>query len=422
MGEELSWIYPLAVALAIGLMIGSERGWKSRDSAEGARAAGLRTFGLIALLGGIAGRLVHDSGLLPAAIVFAGVAVLLTAMYVVEAQRNADVGGTTEVAGLLTFMLGVLAGVGQLAMASATAVVVVVILASKRQLHGWLGQLSRPELVAALKLLVISVVLLPLLPNQGYGPWDSLNPYVIWWMVVLIASISFIGYFAVRLAGARAGITFTALFGGLASSTAVTLHLSRLATAEDARHRLLAGGILLACGTMFLRILVVVSVIQIQLLPALLVPALVMGLLVLLPAFWLIGRAGGEESGGRLTQNNPLDLRSALIFGLLLALIMLLGKALTEWLGDAGVYLLAAASGVADVDAITLSLARLSEEDLSQRAATLGILIAAAVNSLVKAGISLSVGQRATGLPVLIVLLVASISGLGLALLDWRLF
>lgn len=422
MSNGLDWIYPLAVALAIGLMIGSERGWQRRDSADGAHAAGLRTFGLIGLLGGLSGLLTQDSGLLAAAILFVGVAVLLTGMYLVEGQRKADLGATTEVAGLLTFMLGLLAGIGELVIASATAVVVVVILASKRQLHGWLSQLSRPELVAALKLLVISVVFLPLLPNQGYGPWNSLNPYVIWWMVVLIASISFVGYFAVRVAGERAGITFTALFGGLASSTALTLHLSRLAAAPNARHRLLAGGILLACGTMFLRILVVISIIEFDLLASLLLPALVMGLLVLLPALWLIGRSGRAESGAQLAQTNPLDLKSAFLFGLLLALIMVLGKALSEWLGDAGVYLLATASGLADVDAITLSLARLAGEGLSLRVATLGILIAAVANSLVKAGISLLAGTRQTGLPVLIVLLLASASGLCLAWLDWRLF
>jgi uncharacterized membrane protein (DUF4010 family) len=422
MDDALYWVYPLAVALAIGLMIGSERDWQRRNSADGAHAAGLRTFGLIGLLGGLSGLLGQDSGVLAAAIMFVGVAVVLTGMYVVEGQRKSDLGATTEVAGLLTFVFGLLAGMGELVMASATAVVVVVILASKRQLHGWLSQFSRPELVAALKLLVISVVFLPLLPNQGYGPWNSVNPYVIWWMVVLIAGISFVGYFAVRVAGEKAGIIFTALFGGLASSTALTLHLSRLAAAPNARHRLLAGGILLACGTMFLRMLVVTAIIEFDLLASLLLPALVTGVMVLLPALWMIGRAGRAESSAPLTQTNPLDLKSAFLFGLLLALVMVLGEALSEWLGDAGVYLLALVSGLADVDAITLSLARLAGEGVNLRVATLGILIAATANSLVKAGISLLVGSRETGLPVLIVLMLASLSGLCLAWLDWKMF
>ncbi|MBB6086856.1 MgtC/SapB family protein [Wenzhouxiangella marina] len=418
MESGLDWVYRLGVALAIGMMIGSERGWQRREASEGQRSAGLRTFALFGLLGGLSGLLARDFGLLPAAVMFLGLSLLMASMHLAHAREDHDLGATTEVAGLITFLLGLLAGLGELAIASATGVITVVVLASKHQMHGWLARLSRPELVAALKLLVISVVLLPLLPNQGYGPWGSLNPYVIWWMVVLIASISFVGYFAVRLAGARAGIAFTALFGGLASSTAVAMHLSRLSASGQARPRLLAGGILLACGTMYLRLLIVASIVEFGLFRALVMPAAVMAVLVLGAAAWLIGRSGREESAGPIHQSNPLELGSALVFGLLLALVMLLGQALTHWLGDAGVYLLAAASGVADVDAITLSLSRMAGEGLSIEVATLGILIAAAVNSMVKASISLSIGGRRSGLPVMLVLALASIAGLLIAWLD----
>ncbi len=418
MSDDLQWIYHLAVALAIGLMVGIERGWKRREEQEGQRTAGFRTFGLLGMLGGLAGLIGIDGGLVPVALMFVGVAGFLSVMYALDARRRDDLGATTEVAALTTFVLAALAGLGHLAIASAAAVVMVVLLGAKSLLHDWLAKLSRPELVAAAKLLVISVVLLPLLPNQGYGPWQSLNPYVIWWMVVLVAGISFVGYFGVRLAGARAGIAFTAIFGGLASSTAVTLHLSRLAARSKANHRLLTGGILLACGMMFPRLLLVAVVINSELWSSLVWPVIVMSVLVLVPAIWLVGRPDGQIKADELLPINPLELTSALTFGALLAAIMLLGKALTEWFGDAGVYGLAAASGVADVDAINLSLAGMSREDLALPVAAVGILIAAGVNSLVKAGITVFLGQRATSLPVAVVLTVAVLAGLSVAVLQ----
>ncbi len=422
MSDDLQWIYHLAVALAIGLMVGIERGWKRREEQEGQRTAGFRTFGLLGMLGGLTGLIGVDGGLVPVALMFVGVAGFLSVMYALDARMRGDMGATTEVAALTTFVLATMAGLGHLVIASAAAVVMVVLLGAKSLLHDWLAKLSRPELVAAAKLLVISVVLLPLLPNEGYGPWQSLNPYMIWWMVVLVAGISFVGYFGVRLAGARAGIAFTAILGGLASSTAVTLHLSRLAARSKANHRLLAGGILLACGMMFPRLLLVAVVINSELWSSLVWPVAVMSVLVLGPAIWLVGRPHGEIKSDELLPTNPLELTSALGFGALLAAIMLLGKALTEWFGEAGVYGLAAASGVADVDAINLSLSGMSREGLAVSVAGLGILIAAGVNSLVKAGITVFVGQRATSLPVAVVLAIAVLAGMGLAVLqtlDW---
>jgi len=418
MSDDLQWSYQLAVALAIGLLVGIERGWKRREAEEGQRTAGLRTFGLLGMLGGLAGLVSVEGGLIPASLMFVGVAGFLSVMYALDVRKHGDLGATTEIAALTTFVLATLAGLGHLVIASAAAVVMVVLLGAKSLLHNWLEQLRRPELVAAAKLLVISVVLLPLLPNQGYGPWQSLNPYVIWWMVVLVAGVSFVGYFAVRLAGARAGIAFTALFGGLASSTAATLHLSRLAARGRANHRLLAGGILLACGMMFPRLLLVAVIINPELWSSLIGPVVVMSILVLGPAIWLVGRPDGKVAAGNLLPTNPLELTSALTFGALLAAIMLLGKALTEWLGDAGVYALAAASGVADVDAINLSLAGMSRDDLALAVASLGILIAAGVNSLVKAGITVFSAQRATSMPVAIILALAVLAGLGLAIIQ----
>jgi uncharacterized membrane protein (DUF4010 family) len=262
--------------------------------------------------------------------------------------------------------------------------------------------------------------MLPILPNRGYGPWQALNPQEIWWMVVLIAAISFVGYFAIKVGGARGGAIFTGLFGGLASSTALTLHFSRVSHSAAGLAPMLSTGILLACGTMFPRMLLLAGMLNVQLLRPLLLPVLVMALLIYLPAlfYWLSLRQ--RKTGAAASLTNPLEIKTALSFGALLALVMLLGRALRAWLGDAGVLLLATASGVADVDAITLSLARMSQDQLAVGVAATGILITAAVNSLVKAAMATAIGGWQLGLRVGTPLLASTVAGLLLAwLLIW---
>jgi uncharacterized membrane protein (DUF4010 family) len=416
MNEAQLVFYHLGVALAIGLMIGIERGWQERAAQEGERIAGVRTFGLIGLLGGVLALAAEALGALVLGLAFIGLVGALTAIYVINRQQgDEDVGITSLVAALLTFVFGALAAMGEVAVAAAFGVVTTLILSYKPVLHRWVGGLEADELHAGIQLLLISVVLLPILPNRGYGPWQVLNPYAIWWMVVLIALISFAGYVAIKLAGARRGTVFTGLFGGLASSTAVTLHFSRLCRRETVPAPMLATGILLACGTMFPRMVLVASVLNPALFQALVVPAAVMALLVYAPAIAYWRGSSGQSSDDAALLKNPLELKTALGFGLLLALVMLLGKALQRWLGEGGVLLLAAASGVADVDAITLSLARMARDDLGASFAVTGIVIAAAVNSLVKGGMATFIGGRRIGLLVGLPLLAGAVAGLAAA-------
>ncbi|MDH3281268.1 MAG: MgtC/SapB family protein [Gammaproteobacteria bacterium] len=412
MGEEQKAFYYLSVALAIGLLIGVERGWKEREAGEGKRVAGVRTYGLLGLLGGGSALLGENVGSWALGLAFVGLAGVLATVYVVNPRREGDVGITSLIAGLLTFVLGALAALGEVAIAAASAVITTLLLSYKPLLHRWVGALEGEELRAGLKLLLISVVLLPILPNQGYGPWQALNPYAIWWMVVLIAVISFTGYFAMKIGGARHGAAFTGLFGGLASSTALTLHFSRMTRRHAPMAPMLATGILLACGTMFLRMLLIASVISADLFQPMILPVVVMTLLVYLPAvfYWRLQSNKTTDTASLL--RNPLELSTALSFGLLLALVMLLGEALRNWFGAAGVLALAAASGLADVDAITLSLARMSEDDLALRTAAVGVVVAAAVNSVTKGGIATVIGGREIGRRVGLPLAASAVGGL----------
>jgi uncharacterized membrane protein (DUF4010 family) len=412
MSPAQATFYHLGIALAIGLLIGVERGWSERDEEDGTRVAGVRTFALIGLLGGAAALVAPPLDAWLPALGLLALGVLFATAYVIHARTRPDqVGITVPVAGLLTFVLGALAASGEVAVAAAGAVVAALLLSSKPVLHHWLGTLRRRELSAGLQLLLLSVVVLPLLPDQGYGPWQTLNPHRIWWMVVLIAAMSFVGYFAVKEAGARKGAIFTGLFAGLASSTALTLHFSRLARGEPVLSPMLATGILLACGTMFPRMAVVLAVTA----PGLLLPALPpLGLMTLavygaaLRQWWVSNDRRGESAS---PMTNPLELPAAIGFGALLALVMVLAKGVEVWLGGAGILALAAASGIADVDAITLSLAGMSGTGLDPGVAVTGIVLAAATNCLVKGGMATAIGGGHLGLTVALPLGAAAVLG-----------
>lgn len=398
--------------MAIGLLIGVQRGWKEREAKEGQRVAGVRTYGLIGLMGGCSALLAQSIGALFIGLVFTGLAGGLVAAYISDLRRGGnDVGITSLVTGLLVFVLGALAAVGEVVVAAAFAVVSTLLLSYKPLLHHWVLVLEAEELRAGIKLLLISVVLLPILPNQGYGPWEALNPYVIWWMVVLIALLSFVGYFAIKIGGTKRGVLFVGLFGGLASSTAVTLHFSRMARHDTALSPMLAKGILLACGTMFPRMLLVASLLNNALFQPMFVPIVAMMLVLYLPILGYAKISSPRKTDTYSPFKNPLELSTALSFGALLALVMLLGKTLQNWFGEIGLMALAAASGVTDVDAITLSLARMSLSDLVVSNAVIGIVIAAAVNNLVKAGMATVIGGKTIGFYVGLPLLASTAVG-----------
>ncbi len=296
-------------------------------------------------------------------------------------------------------------------LAASVAVVVALLLSLKTRLHGALRKLSEAELGGALKLLFISVVLLPALPNQGYGPWEAFNPYTTWWMVVLIAAIGFAAYVAIRLLGTRHGLLVTALLGGIVSSTAMTITLARLDSPK--LRPALAAGLLATSALMFPRVLLEVGLINRALLPTLLAPMLTAGLIYAAGALLYYLRAGRQpENAAEPPLKNPFELGPALRFAGLLVVILFLVEGAPRWLGDAGVYLVSLLSGLTDVDAITLSLSNSARTDLSEEVAVRGIFLAALSNSLVKAGLILFIGGRAMAMMTLPFMLGGLLAGL----------
>ncbi len=384
----------LSTALSIGLLIGAERGWSARTTRDERLTAGLRTYGLLGLLGGLGVLLTGPLGAGVWIALLLAVSALIITTYITGLRRDPDQGITSEIALLLTFLLGSLAMADARLLATGCAVVVALLLRLKEPLHRALHRLSADELGAALKLLFISLVLLPVLPDQGYGPWQLFNPYVLWWMVVLLSALGFAAYVAVRLVGTRHGLLLAALFGSLVSSTATTLLLARLRTGRELQ-ALLAAGLLITSALVFPRMLLEVALVNPLLLGPLLVPAMISLGGYLAGALYWWWRSGRESApDGEPLLKNPCELGAALRFALLLALILLLVEVARRQLGAPGVYLVALFAGLADVDAITLSLARSAQGELASEIAVHGIALAAASNSLFKGLLILLAGGR----------------------------
>jgi uncharacterized membrane protein (DUF4010 family) len=405
----------LAVALAIGLLFGLERGWHGKQKQDSDRAAGVRTYGLIGLLGGVAGLL--STHLEPAIYgwMFFAVALISAVAYAITSYDSRGTGITSLIGGLLAFGLGTLATLDMILTAVASAVVATLLLGYKPQLHAWIERLELEELQATLKLLLITLVVLPLLPDRGFGPGEAVNPHELWWLVVLIAGISYLGYFAVKVAGPNKGIIITSLLAGLASSTALTLQLSKLAKGKSADTNLLGSGILIANATLVPRVLIIVGLISPALVRYLAVPLSAMTLIIAGPAlyFWLRRGSADQKSGVRL--GNPLSLGLAIRFGIFLTIVTLLTQLLADTFGEYGILALAALSGIADVNAITLSISRLHEDALGLRTAAAAILLAILTNALFKTAVCGFSGTIGLALRVGIPLIAATAIALALA-------
>jgi uncharacterized membrane protein (DUF4010 family) len=392
--DETLW-HRLAVALGIGLIVGLERGWKTRDQHGGARPAGLRTFAVTALAGGVlAAASLPDRFVVLAAGTFI-VGALIVAGYVISTPKQRDYGMTTELAMLTTFGLGAVAVLGAPVEATAAAVVMTLLLGFKAEFHAAVEKLDREELLATLQLAAIAAVLLPLLPDRELGPWNAVNPRVVGMLVLLIAGLSYVGYFAVRMLGARLGLTLTALFGGLSSSTAVTVAYARRARAEPAHRIVLGTGIALAAATMVPRLVLELSAVNRSLLPGL-VPTFAALLLVPLAAALLLflrQRRRAESHAEPLQLGNPLQLRTALGFGALLVVLFVTTEALRRSLGDAGAYSVAAIAALLDVDAVTLAMAEdAARGTLDPVTAQRAIALAVLVNTAAKAVLAAALG------------------------------
>jgi uncharacterized membrane protein (DUF4010 family) len=401
-----------AIAIGIGTFVGLEREHsdaESRPDAPTEVLLGVRTFALLALFGWMCAAVAPW-------LVGVGLAVVaaLVGLQYFRVAKEAP-GLTTEVAAVVTFVLGALVRHDR-ALAVALGLVTTMLLIAKPFVRRTVPKLRRVELTATLQLAIVLAVVLPLLPAEARDPWGVLSPRKIGLFVVLIAGISYVGYILSRIFGRRRGTGLAGLVGGLASSTAVTAAMAQQAkrVPETIGPGQLAT--FLANAVMFARVLVVSAVINRRVAVALALPLGLMGLVTLGGALWrwrAVRREGGEGAPDDLPIKNPFALLPALKWGILLSVVLVASAAAREAFGDRGLYAAAAASGLADVDAITLSVGRDAHlGTISGDVAALAITIAVVANTIVKAGIALVTGGRRFGLPIVAVFAAAMALGI----------
>ncbi|MEE8182904.1 MAG: MgtC/SapB family protein, partial [Thermoplasmata archaeon] len=323
---------------------------------------------------------------------FIAFSALVAISYYASSQKG-SIGGTTEVATLIIFIVGGLVYFEHLIAAATVAVVTTAFLSVKPALHKLVERVSREDVYATLKLAILTIVILPILPNETYGWLGVLNPFYIWLMVVFIACIGFAGYVAVKVLGSRKGVGLTGLLGGLVSSTAVALAFAQRSKENPSLTRSFAIGITVASMMMFPRILLEVAVLNQPLFWMLLGPMVVMTIVCAVAAVVLFFRKEVGETE-EVELKNPFSVRQALKFGLFFAIILLVAKAAQVHFADTGIYVASAFSGLMDVDAITLSMARLGGSHISNMTASIAIILAAISNTLVKGGIVVVLGTR----------------------------
>lgn len=383
----------LGLALAIGFLVGVERGWKQRAEDDGQRVAGIRTFALAGLLGGLCGLLAAPA---------TGVAVVLAAafagVFVLFHYRGAaknDNSATSAVAGLVVFGLGAYAVLGDALLAAAAGVAVTLLLAFKQPLHGWLTRLSWVEIRSALTILAATFIVLPFLPGGFIDPWGLLDVRALWLLTIVIACASFGGYVALRVLGHGVGLAVSALIGGLVSSTAVTLDLARRARAGEVDNTHAAASAALATATSVARVGVITAAVSPDLFLRLLPALAAAGAVLVLSLIAAIRQRSGETADDRFRAlRSPLDIVSVLRFAGVLAVLLVAANLAVRTFGQAGLTVFAATAGLADVDAVVLSVANLLPQQLGLEPAANAILIALASNQVFKLAAAAILGSR----------------------------
>ena len=393
--DTAGYLIRLAISIGIGFLIGLERSFSHKSKREEVEFAGIRTFTLIAVLGALSALLASFAGTWLLGISFAGLIAFVIVSYHRVSSATGNAGGTTEFTAILTFLLGALVFYNLILVALITTVVVLLLLTYKPTLHLFVKNLSQEELLAIIQFIIISALVIPFLPNNNFGPYAIWNLKDIWKMVILVSGTSLIGYLIAKLIGNK-GTMVAGIVGGLVSSTAVSLTFSKRSKqiAGNKGDFYFAMAILSACTIMFPRILFEVYVVNQQLAQVLWISIAAISLAGFGVAFYLYKRHQGKEEESSVPLKNPLNFGTAIKFALFFAAVMLLVKYSSENFGESGTYIAGAISGVTDVDAITLSMAKMAKNGGSSSVAVNTILLAALSNTLVKFGIVLALGSR----------------------------
>ncbi|WP_166839404.1 MgtC/SapB family protein [Rheinheimera pleomorphica] len=406
---DFAMVQNFLIALLLGALVGIEREKHRRDEHPNS-FGGLRTYILFAQAGAVSAWLsLHLQAPWLFVVTVLVIALAVLTAYVLENRNSpSSLGLTSEVSAITVCLLGGAVMFGHAELAVMLGILTSAVLTFKQPLHGLVSKMGMDDLYAGLKLLIASFIVLPLLPDAPIDPWQALNPYKLWLLVILISSMSLLGYVAVRWLGAAHGAVITGIAGGLASSTAVTLSFARSSKVESdpLAADTQACGVLLAWLVMFIRVLVTVAIVFKPLIASLLLPFTVMALTTAVVAaifYWRGSRRYQAPQQSSVKVTNPFSLLAAIKFGALFAAILLLVKLTGHYAAEEGLYLLAAVAGLTDVDAITLSMAEYAQQSKDAlTTAAVAISIAALSNTLVKCALVYTLGARALANKVLL--------------------
>ncbi|WP_310532394.1 DUF4010 domain-containing protein [Novosphingobium sp.] len=404
-------LLPIGLALALGLLVGVQRGWAQRHVIDGRRFAGVRTFGLTGLAGGFAGAFKLGEPVLSAVVLIASAGLILLG-YWRSTRDGPDVSGTASMVALLTLAAGYLAGSGEGVVASVAVGLMVLVLAMREQLHGWVQSLDEREVMAIARFALIALVILPLLPTEPMGPYDAWKPRQLWAVVVMVSGFSFAGYLAAKHFGATRGVLATAAAGSTVSSTAVTASLAGKLRAGAGDPAINNAAIALASAVMFVRVMVLTYALAPMAFLALCRFA-VPGLVVSLAATWLIlrkavlGEGGGDPS---LKLRNPFDLGPALLLTALVMLLSLVARWVLANYGDAGLASVLAITGMVDVDSAIITIGNLPVGAIAARMAGLVLAPPIILNTIIKAGMAATMAGGHKGWPGAIALAASAVA------------
>jgi len=430
MNLQNDFFLKLAYALGTGLLIGLERAFEtiqknkkdphneSITESHFAGFIGLRTFTVLSLTGFMLANAQHSiPNIVPVGLVC--ISLLIITMY--YRAKEFGYGITTEVAAIGTFILGVLSNENP-RIAGILALTITILLASKRFTRKTITRMRRVELNDTIKFLVAIFIILPLLPDEYLDPLQVLNPHKVGLLVILISGISFVGYFATRIFGTQKGLGLTGVFGGMTSSTAVTVAMSIEAKKNPSLIKICAFSTIIANATMFVRVLVIVAVLDVALMEELLMPIGGMAVIAMFACALLWYHAKGtaeteSDPSQKIKLSNPFSVGPALKFALFFIFILFIIRIAQDHYGDSGLYLAASLSGLADVDAITLSISEQTLKGLlSHNVGSIAITIAVVANSVVKSGIAFYSGGIQFGKLVAVSLGLATLVGFAIAL------
>lgn len=389
----------LLLAILLSSLIGLERGWQNRTDDDGKRIAGLRTFTIIGIFSALSSFISMNINQYFIVAAFLGFSFFIISVY--KSFDNRDIGITTEITMFAVFTISALASYGYRYVASASAVIVMGVLSLKIQIHEFIKKISVEEIIAILKFLILVAVIYPLLPDTPIGKWTTITYNEIFKIVIVIASISFLGYISIKILGSEKGILTSSILGGLVSSTAVTISLSKYYKENNKLPDFYIFGILLAWLVMFFRIVIIATIFNPKI-------AFSLGISIFFACFYMIiqlfiirNKFKNSAEHIPIKIQNPIDILSSIKFALILSTIVFIAEKGKILLGKSGIIAASFFSGLADVDAITIYLSKLSLDENFYYISVYGVLIASGVNTMVKGVIANFIGGKTIGIPLL---------------------